>query len=373
MMPSGPPWEVVHCVFSVAMGGQELVILSLASRANRERFSPRVLCLQAAGELAPRFEAHGIPVDVLDPPVGGSSLRALQAFKRYLGARRPAILHTHNPMPHQYGAIVRLVAPVPVLVHTKHGRNVLRSAKARWLERLAGRLTDAVVPVSDDTAEIARTRDRVPSERIRVIRNGVDLGNFGSHCDRSPTYHVVHVARLNTIKDQTTLLHAARLVADAEPRFRLDVVGDGEKRPSLEALSQQLHLGEVVTFHGQHGDIRPFLAGADIFVLSSLSEGVALTLLEAMASSLPVVATNVGGNREVVVPGETGLLVPARDPRALADGMLQLLADPERARRMGTAGRLRVEHEFAEQATVDAYESLYLELLRRRLGAERVA
>jgi sugar transferase (PEP-CTERM/EpsH1 system associated) len=363
--PAGPPWTVVHCIYSVAIGGQEMVVLSLVERMNRERFTPRVLCFRGGGELVPRFEAAGVAVDVLDVPTGAGGLTSLAAMRRYFRQHRPAILHTHNPMPHQYGAIAATAGGVPIVVHTKHGRNQLRTVRSRLLERVAGRLTDVVVPVSADSAEVARTADGVPGNRIEVIRNGIAIGPPVVR-DGAPAWRIVHVARLNEVKDQPTLLRAVRLIAEAHPAVRLHLVGDGEERAALERLTDELGLREYVRFHGFHDDVRPFLVDADLFVLSSVSEGIALTLLEAMAASLPVVATDVGGNREVVVPGETGLLVPPGDPAALAEGITSLLGDPSRAAAMGRAGRARAIQEFSLDRTAAAYEALYLRLLARR-------
>ena len=201
---------------------------------------------------------------------------------------------------------------------------------------------DAVVAVSTDSADVARTVERVPPDRLRVIHNGIDIGAIIPVPPTPRGWHVVHVARLNAVKDQVTLLRAARLVLDREPAFRLDIVGDGEQRQALERLSADLGLGNAVRFHGFQMDVRPFLAGRDAFVLSSVSEGIALTLLEAMAAALPVVATDVGGNREVVIAGETGFLVPPGDPAALARALITLLSDPARASQFGAAGRSRV-------------------------------
>ena len=373
MKPIGPPWGVVHCVFSVAIGGQEMVILQLATHADRSRFAPRVLCLRSAGELAPRFEALGIPVDVLDRPVGEDSLRTLVALRTYLRFHRPAILHTHNPTPHQYGALAGMAAGVPVLVHTKHGRNQLLTAKGRALERMAGRLTDAVVPVSLDAAEVARTVEGVPPSRIHVIHNGIDLTGMAPRTPPPGAWRAVHVARLNEVKDQATLLKASRLVLDLNPTFVLDLVGDGEMRAELELLAEDLGMSHAVNFHGFHDNVERFLRQANVFVLSSVSEGIAITLLEAMAAGLPVVATDVGGNREVVIPGETGLLVPPSDPIALAQAMIELLSNPERSMRMGAAGLDRVGREFSLDSTLRGYEDLYLSLLQRRLGERSVA
>ncbi|HEY4320804.1 MAG TPA: glycosyltransferase [Gemmatimonadales bacterium] len=363
MKVAGPPWEVVHCVFSLGIGGQEMVILGLIEQMDRSLFSPRVLCLQSAGQLAARFEALNVPVDILEEPVGHGSLRTLRAMVRYLRHRSPAVLHTHNPMPHQFGAIARLFAPVPVLVHTKHGRNQTLHTKGRYLERIAGYLTDAVVPVSADAARVAETMDRVPKARIRVIRNGVHIDRGAPRPKSGLGWRVVHVARLNRVKDQKTLLRAARIVRDHEPAFHLDLVGDGECRAELETLTRELDLENAVSFHGFHDDVQPFLDRADAFVLSSISEGIALTLLEAMAAQLPAVATDVGGNREVIVEGETGYLVPPRDPVALARAMIELLSNPARRARFGAAGRARVHAEFSLMGTVSRYEALYCELL----------
>jgi glycosyltransferase involved in cell wall biosynthesis len=368
MTPAGPPWGVVHCVFSVAIGGQEMVILSLASRADRSRFAPRVLCLHSAGELAPRFEAAGVPVDVLTAPIGAGSMQALSAVRRYLHQHRPAILHTHNPSPHQYGALARPGSGVPVLVHTKHGRNQTLTGRGLLLERLAGRMTDAVVGVSRDAAEVAHDIERIPWERIRIIHNGIDPGPIAT-AHPGTGWRAVHVARLNHVKDQATLLRAARLVLDANPAFRLDIVGDGELRGKLEQLAADLALGDAVTFHGFRRDVRPFLDAADVFVLSSTSEGIAITLLEAMAAGLPVVATDVGGNREVIEAGATGLLVPARSPVALSNAIIDVLADPGRAATMGAGGSERVRRSFSLDAMLRAYDDLYLELLRQRTGS----
>jgi glycosyltransferase involved in cell wall biosynthesis len=247
------------------------------------------------------------------------------------------------------------------VVHTKHGRNYPDRPVAVFKNWLASCFTDRVVPVSEDAATVVRQIERVPGRKVRVIRNGIDLDRFpfvhrnGQHTGK----HAVHVARLCISKDQSTLLHAARRVLDIEPDFRLTLVGDGADREALLALKKTLGLDERVMFLGERDDVHPILAGADLFVLSSVEEGIPLTILEAMAAGLPVVATAVGGNPEVVLPNETGLLVPPQSPQMLADAILILLRDPNRARRMGAAGRNRVEQQFDVRKVVGSYEALY--------------
>ncbi len=359
--------RVAHLVLSLQVGGLEKVVLDLARHADRATFDTCVLCLRASGPAPPRFERSGVSVHSL----GLSELRrghTLFRLIRWLLRVRPDVLHTHNPTPHLYGALAACAAGVPVLVHTKHGRNYPESLRAVAWNRLASCLSDRIVAVSEDAAAVARRVEHVAGRKITVIRNGIDLAEFpppGSRTwGRGPA---IHIARLiDLAKDQTTLLRAARLVAEREPGFQLLIVGDGPDRERLTALAEELRLGGHVQFLGFRGDVSALLGTADLFVLSSVTEGISLTLLEAMAAGLPIVATDVGGNREVVVPDQTGLLVPARSPEALAEAMLRVLRDPDRARRMGAAGRQRVEDEFSLGRMVTEYGQLYLSLLSKR-------
>jgi glycosyltransferase involved in cell wall biosynthesis len=368
------PITVVHLVSTLGVGGQEMVILSLVEHMDRLRFRPVVLTLHEGGPLVERIRALGVPVETVGEP-GLTGLPLVRRLAARLRFHRADVLHTHNPAPHQHGAAARVLAGVPVLIHTKHGRNNFPTRARRWAEQLAGRFSDLVVAVSIDSAEVAGTIDRVPAHKLRVIHNGIALGDMPRATvgreGRPP--RAVHVARLNRIKDQTTLLRAARIVADQLPGFVLEMVGDGPMGEQIRSLATELGLDVVVRFHGMQDDVRPWLADADLFVLSSLSEGISITLLEAMASGLPVVATDVGGTREVVLPGRTGTLVPVGDATALATAMTAMLTDPVGARSMGAAGRERVDAEFNIDRTVAAYQQAYVELLGRRSGATGLA
>jgi len=355
------PLHVVHLVLSLNVGGLEQVVYDLVSRADSERFAVRVVCLSEIGEWGPRFAALGVPVESLNVLHLGTWGRML-AVARRLRELRPDVLHTHNPAPHLVGALAAQLAHVPVVVHTKHGRNYPGIRKWVWANRLAAWLTHKVVAVSGDAAAVATDIERVPAAKVAVIRNGVDLSRFPAVERRLLTSErrAVHVARISfAAKDQQTLLRAVRIVAGAEPDFVLDIVGDGPNRAELEALCDQLQLRKHVHFAGFRDNIHDYLSRAEFFVLSSVTEGISITLLEAAASGLPIVATRVGGNPEVVADGETGLLVPPRSPEALAAAMLALLRNRERAAAMGTAGRRRVEERFDLTQAVAAYESLY--------------
>jgi glycosyltransferase involved in cell wall biosynthesis len=360
--------SVVHLVLSLDIGGLEKVVYDLARCTDRRRFSTRIVCLGEAGQWRSKFEALGVPVEPLSVLDCGK-FRCVAALARKLRELRPDILHTHNPTPHFVGAVAARLSGVPVVIHTKHGRNYPEMCRRVMVNRVASWLTSRIIPVSDDAANVARQIEKIPLQKIEVIRNGIDLDAFP--CAKRPQVagerRAIHVARLsNAAKDQRTLLRAVRIVADAEPDFVLDIVGDGADRTDLESLCDELKLRRHVNFLGFREDVHSLLSRAEFFVLSSVTEGISITLLEAAANGLPIVATAVGGNAEVVVDGTTGILVPAGAPDDLAVAMLTVLRDPARASRMGLAGRNRVEEHFNLRRTVARYERIYEDALRSR-------
>lgn len=353
--------RVLHLLLNVEAGGLEAVVLNLISRSDARRFEHRVVCLEGLGALEPAYRAAGIPIEGLH-----ARNRALLLYRLAQRLRHwpPDVLHSHNAKPHLIGAVARTLGLVPKLLHTKHGQNEPWIRRQLVWNHLAARGSDLVVTVSEDAASVARNLERVPERVLRVLHNGIDVDGWAPA--REPRRaEAVCVARFHPIKDHATLLRAARLVLDRRPDFRLTLAGDGPERQRLEALSADLGLGEAIRFAGHQKDVRQLLAASDVFVMASSSEGVSLSILEAMAASLPVVATAVGGNHEVVADGETGILVPAGSPEALADALLAVLDDPDRARRLGAAGRLRVEERFSLSKMVSRYEDLYWDLAAR--------
>ena len=368
-----PSVGIVHLVTTLEFGGLEKVVFDLVRCRTQDRFDARVMCLETPGALAPRFDDLGIAVETIGRPSDGFARRVIRLARR-LRDLKPLVLHTHNPGPHFHGALAACLGAVPVLVHTKHGRNRVRRRSVRLISRFAAGLSDAIVAVSDETARVSREIERIPASKIRTIRNGVDLEHFayrGPRDDRT-SFCAVTVGRLDPVKDQATLLRALRLAVDQDASISLDVVGDGPLRADLETLRDRLGLERHARFHGFQHDVRPFLAGADVFVLPSLSEGIPITLLEAMATGLPSIATGVGGNAEVVVHGETGYLVPTAAPEVIAEKLLGLRNDPAALDRLGRAARARAVNEFGLAAMVERYEALYLKCLERRgLGPAR--
>lgn len=348
--------RVVHVTGCLEMGGQEKLLVEFARHADRRRFALHFVSLAGRGALADDLEALGWPVTALDARPGlrpGLVLTLAQRFRSW-GAQ---VVHTHNERPLIYAAPAARLARARRVIHTKHGRGAGKSRRQLWLTALAARCVDEFVGVSEDCSRLAVTQG-VPARRVRTLHNGIDTQRF-AYRGPCPTGPAVLVARLCPEKDVPTLLQATALAVRARSDFRLRIAGDGPCLPELRRLAAALDLGAHVEFLGMISDVPALLAKARLLVLSSVSEGVSLTLLEAMARGLPVVATRVGGTPEVVADGATGLLVPPRDASALAEALLQLHGDVDRCRLLGAAGRSRVEESFDVRRMVARYERLY--------------
>lgn len=348
--------RIAHVTLGLDMGGQEKLLVEFARRADRSRFDLHFVSLTGRGCLAAEVEACGWPVVALEEPGGlrpGLVLRLARLFRQW----QVDVVHTHDDRPLIYGTFAARLARVPLNLHTRHGQIPGHSRRRTSLLNLAARLTDRFVCVSEDSARLA-VQQGVAAGKVSTLWNGIDVARFAYAGPRADG-PAVTVARLSPEKDIETLLRAVALAVRTAPGFRLEVAGDGVCLPALRQLAQELGLDQHVYFLGQVRDVPALLARASLFVLPSLTEGISLTLLEAMARGLPVVCTRVGGNPEVVAAGETGLLVAARNPQALAEAMLQVRRDGETGRRMGLAGRRRVEDHFDVRRMVAAYEALY--------------
>jgi sugar transferase (PEP-CTERM/EpsH1 system associated) len=365
-------------VLGLDVGGLERVVLRLLERLDRARFAPSVVALERAGALAHELEHLDVPLTVMPRK---DRLDPALAFRlaRVLREHDARVVHTHNPTPHLYGAVAAgLARPVlrpdaaPRVVHTKHGRNYPTEPRKVGVNRVASALTDRVVAVSEDAREVAVAIERVPAHKVVTILNGVDTDEYRprGHVDAararlgvaSGGFHVGCVARLSPEKDHATLLAAFAALLRDRPDAHLTLVGDGTERDRLEGLARELGLASAVTFAGMRDDVAEVLDAFDVFALSSLTEGISLTLVEAASAGLPIVATDVGGNAEIVADGDTGLLVRPADPSALA-GALARIAATERRAAMGLRGRERMIARFGAAEMTRAYEALYDELL----------
>jgi sugar transferase (PEP-CTERM/EpsH1 system associated) len=354
-----PPIRVAHVVSQLRVGGMEKLLVEFARCADRERFALHFVSLGGRGPLADDIAECGWPVTALDQPEG---LRPKLVFQLARVFRRwgADVVHTHNTKPVMYGSLAAKLAGVTRVVHTRHGQRFHASRRATALFCLATRLVDRVVCVSHDSEQLSAAEGLAP-HKLCTVWNGIDVARFAYRGPRAGGPAVM-VGRLSPEKDVATLVRAVALVVREQPAFELHVAGDGSCLPALKQLAGELALDRHVRFLGEVRDVPALLEAASVFVLPSLTEGISLTLLEAMARGLPVVATRVGGNPEVIVDGETGLLVPVQAPADLAAAMLRLCRDPEASRQMGLAGRRRVEQHFDVRRMVADYEALYLQL-----------
>jgi glycosyltransferase involved in cell wall biosynthesis len=353
--------RVCHVSMCLLTGGLERLLVEFGRNRDGERFETSFVALDGIGVPAEELLVQGHHVECVTDVATGK-LGRLRRLVHIFRDGQFDVVHTHNTLAHFYGAFAARLAGVPVVVNTQHGRGCGQSWKAKLQFRMANRLTDRVVGVSEDAAELCRQDDARSADRTVALLNGVDLDRFEY---RGPANQrtAISVARLSPEKDFATLLRATWILIKDSPDFRLKIVGDGGERQKLEQLSEELNLTNHVEFLGERSDVSQLLPQAGFFVSSSRTEGISLTLLEAMAVGLPVVATRVGGNPEIVVEGKTGRLVQPQSPEALALAMRDLLKDQEGWPVFGELARQRVEQHFNVRNMVRQYEDLYRELL----------
>lgn len=363
--------NITHVVENLNRGGLERVVLDLVKLQQQQGHHCQVICLFERGTLAHELDAAGIPVHACGKR-RGFDLKALSRVRRLIRAHHTDVLHSHNAVAHYLAVLASLGLGVAKLINTRHGMGGMqRWNRAEILYRASLARTDAVAMVCEAACNGAIEHGLVPRRKLRVVPNGLRVQEFTVAAPAarerlrqalalSPQTRLVGtVGRLNWAKDQANLIRAFRRVHDQQADSALLLVGDGLLRPELEACARDEGLADAVHFLGDRSDVRELLQGLDVFVLSSVSEGYSMALLEASATALPIVATDVGGNREIVQHGVTGRIVPARDADALAQAILDLLRDPQRAASCGAAARAMMETRGSLEAMAARYAALY--------------
>ncbi|MDO8835672.1 MAG: glycosyltransferase [Vicinamibacterales bacterium] len=362
-----PPLRVMHVVLSLSPGGAERLVVELSTRLHRD-LPAGVCCLDEPGAWAADVLAAGIPVTVLGRQPGfhpGLGLR-LAAEARRQGA---GVLHCHQYTPFVYGSLAGLRSPRLRLVFTEHGRlaGAVPSAKRRVVNSVLSLRAERIVAVSEELRQFM-LQEGFPAARVDVIHNGIDPGPEVSPDGRAQargllglaphTPVIGTVARLDTVKRLDILVDALAVVRYELPSAHLVIVGDGPERQRLEGLVDERGLRGGVTLTGARHDARALVPAFDVFANTSDSEGVSLTILEAMAASRPVIATRVGGTPEVLTP-HTGVLVPPGDSRAAAGAVAALLRDPAARQALGDAARQRVVEHFSFARMAQRYLEAY--------------
>jgi len=364
---TAPPL-VAHLIYRLDIGGLETLLVDTINRMAPGRYRHAVICLTDYTDFAARITRPGVELVALHKPAGLALGTHADLF-RLLRRMKPSILHTYNLGTIEYAATA-WAAGVPVRVHAEHGRDARDpqgiNPKHNLLRRLVTPFIDRYVPVSRDLAGWLERVVRIPAAKLQLIDNGVDTERFRAGVGNETwqddgAFVIGTVGRLQDVKDQATLVEAFALLRRQLPdeKLRLVLVGDGPLRAQLQAQVNTLGLQECVILAGPRSDVAPVMRSFSLFALSSIAEGTPVTLLEAMASELPVVATAVGGIPDLVTPGVNGALAPARDPQALAAAIAPYVTDRALARRHGAAGRARIEQQYSMQAMLTAYVALY--------------
>ena len=356
--------HVMQVVYALAPGGSEMLASAIAYAGVAQGLRMSMCGLHRGGALAPLLRARGVTTHAIERADGfqpGTLARMYRLFRR----ERATVVLTHHLGQLLYSAPGARLAGCR-LIHVEHEHFTLLPPKARRQLRLAARLAERVVGVADEVVDFLMREVGLPPAKIALIRNGVDAARFAPPTGGERAALGVPagvpvvgtVGRLDPAKDHATLLAAFRRVLETAPEARLVIVGEGEMRPEIEAFITLYGLQHRVVLLGERFDVAALLPGFDVFVLSSINEGLSLALLEAMACARPVVVTDVGAAAAVVGDGRAGLVVTPKDPEALAAAVTRLLRDRAAAARLGSTGRRLIEERYALRETVGAYLAL---------------
>lgn len=373
------PIKIAYYIDSDYFGGAEKVLYTLFKGLDRDKWHPILIYHPCTGVDPFIKTVEELQIQTVPTPLIKSSndLYGMYLLISKLRSIRTTIFHANVnwPLSCKYGLVAAFLARVGVILATQHLFPGLGWRRGRLEQRLISRLVDTYIAVSDDVARQMR-EIITPASKVEVVHNGIIIKDYDGY-DNSATPQayatikrgredspiVLTVARLDEQKGHTYLLKAATEV----PGALLVFAGDGPERASLENEARELCLSDRVIFLGQRNDVRELLQGCDMFVLPSLYEGLPLSIMEAMASGKPVIASNIGGVKELIRDGETGCLVTPGDPHALARAINTLVSKPALSRKLAMAGKGLVEKEFSAESMVAAVTGIY----NRRLPGGR--
>lgn len=366
---------IAHIIYRLGVGGLENGLVNLINHMPSSRYRHAIICLKGYDAFSDHIQAPGVEVIDLGKR-DGKDLTAYVRAWRCLRRLRPDIVHLRNLGTIDFAWVARAAGQAPV-IQGEHGWDMLdlygERRKYRVMRQACRPVISRYITVSADLERWLIERIGVRPELVSHINNGVDTQRFKprssglgarARCAQDGTVFG-WVGRMADVKAPLALLEAFALLIKRRPNasLRLVMVGDGPLMSTVRDRIEALGLRQLVTLPGRQNDVAEWLGGLDVFVLPSLNEGISNTILEAMASGLPVVATRVGGNTELVVHGETGVLVAPGTPQTLAEAMQAYVDEPELIVRHGRAGRYRAEQAFSLAAMVAGYVSVYDQLI----------
>ena len=363
--------KIAHVVDSMEVGGAETLVLQMCRLQREQGHDPCVYAVAALGALGEQMQEEGF---VVQANVGKHMSDATRSFFGIFKKSRPDVVHLHNPTPTIYAAIPARMAGVPSIVSTRHSlvappHNAIMELKYG----LAARCCDWVVGICDATTNNIKRVHNVPARKLVRVYNGA-LPLTLAPSDRllpKNGFTLIYVGRLAQVKNHALLLAAFRTALSSMPGLRLWMVGDGCERKMLENLATELGIASEVTFWGQQLDVAPFFSAADAFIMSSKSEGLPMSLLQAFSLGIPAIVTDVGGMAEVVRLANAGYTVPTTSAPEMAAAILKLASNETEREKFSANAESTFRAHFALQTMVDAYMDLYQNTPRARRAASR--
>lgn len=367
---------IVHIIYRLSIGGLENGLVNIINRLPEDRYRHAIICLTDSTDFSQRIKRQDVAIYQMHKRPGQDWASFYKVYS-LLKQLRPAIVHTRNLAAIEY-QFCALLAGVPYRVHGEHGWDVFdpdgHIVKYQWLRRILGLFIHRFIPLSQHLQDYLLERVKIPASKITRICNGVDTKIFyprtgnrlmpdGCPQVRDDQIVIGTVGRMHGVKDQLTLVRAFIDACEKSPEFaeraRLFLIGDGPLRGQALELLAASHQADKAWLPGERNDIATILRSLDIFVLPSKSEGISNTILEAMATGLPVIATRVGGNPELVLDGQTGRLVEKENVESLSVVLRDLVANDEKCRQFGEAAYQCVQAEFSIDSMVARYQQIY--------------
>jgi len=364
--------KLAQITHDLAIGGLQQVVVNICRTIDREKFDVTVICLRALGAFVPEVERMGIKVRLVPQKHKGTDYFSFLKLANILKEEKIEVIHTHNTQPFFDGTIAGLLAGVKTIVHTDHARNFPDKRRYMFAEWLVSHFAYKIVGVSDDTCQNLVRYEKISRKKTKTIMNGIDLAKYEIKIDqerkraelgldgRGPIIGLA--ARLVEAKGIRYLLQAMKDVIPLFPDITLLIAGDGPLQDDLKRMSVDLGIGRWVLFIGPRLDIPELLKLFDIYVLPSVSEGLPMVLLEAMAAGCPIIATEVGGVPMAVRHGQNGSLVKPENPKALSSEIIRLLSNKDVRERYSENGMTLAREKFSAEVMTQNYERLYLRI-----------
>ena len=367
--------NLLHLVLDMDIGGLQRLVAETILVMDKNLFNIEVCCINQLGMFADKLINNGIKVTLLEKDKKGFDPMYCIKLMKYLRKNKIDVLQMHSGS-FLYGVLAAQLARTKATVYTDHGRFVIEP-KIRLIEdKISSFLVGAIIAVSNELRDYLIERVRLPGKKIYTVINGIPINEF---CRRPKPEHLLKefnlskhnkvigtVGRLDGVKDPLSLIKAFQLLIDKYPESTLMLVGDGPLRQQITDYINNEKLNGKVIITGARDDIADLLNLFDVFVLSSLSEGTSISLLEAMASGLPSVVTEVGGNPSIIDHGINGLLVKPRNINQIADSIYYLLSNDDKYDEIAIKAQEKVENNYSIQKMIDSYIDIYMKLLKKK-------